>query len=324
MQRILAALIVAAAIVQSGGPAALGQTAPNGGGKPAANGAGKPAGNGASKALQNGRYLYFAGGCGSCHAAPASDKCDNHKAADDLKPVGGRCLKTEFGTFYVPNITQDKEAGVGNWTEQDFVTAMTKGTSPSGENYYPAFPYASYQRMKPSDIADLWAFMKTLEAIPSTVPDHDLSFPYNIRSGLGVWKSLYLDGKPFEPDPSKSAQINRGAYLVEGPGHCGECHTPRSGLGGMDMSRRLAGSSSPDGDGFISNLTPHASGLGSWSEKDISFSLQTGFTPNGDVMGGTMAQVQQNMAKLTKDDRDAIAAYLKSIPPIANERPKTN
>ncbi|WP_210191767.1 MULTISPECIES: cytochrome c [Rhodomicrobium] len=306
MHRLLAALL-AAACLHCAAPAAFAETAPASDDK---------------EAVQRGRYLYTAGGCASCHAAPASAKCDDPNSADDLKPVGGRCLKSDFGTFYVPNITQDKTAGLGNWTEQNFITAMTTGTSPAGANYYPAFPYASYQRMPRGDLADLWAFLKTLEPIPSSVPGHDLSFPYNIRRGLSVWKSLYLDGKTFEPDPAKSAQVNRGAYLVEGPGHCGECHTPRDSLGGMEVSKRLSGAPDPEGKGYTPNITPDKTGIGAWSERDISFALQSGFTPGGDVIGGAMAKVQKNMAKLTKDDRDAIAAYLKSVPPVAHERPK--
>lgn len=272
--------------------------------------------------MKNGKYLYYAGGCASCHAAPASDNCDDLKMKDELKPVGGRCLKTDFGTFYVPNITPDKETGIGGWSSEDFIKAMTTGTSPSGENLYPAFPYATYQHMTRSDLLDLWAFLQTVEPVSAKAPDHDLSFPYSIRSGLSLWKSLYLDGKTFTPDPSKSEQVNRGTYLVEALGHCGECHTPRTSLGGMIESKKMSGAPNPDGKGFIPNITPDPTGIGSWSTKDIAYALQSGFTPEGDVMGGSMAKVQQNMAQLTQDDRDAIAAYLKSVPPIVNERPK--
>lgn len=274
--------------------------------------------------VENGRYIYYAGGCSSCHAAPASAKCDDLKNADDLKPVGGRCLKTKFGTFYVPNITPDKETGIGNWSAKDFVKAMRKGKSPEGKNLYPAFPYTSYQHMKRRDLLDLFAFLKTLEAVPSSVPDHDLSFPYNIRIGLTIWKYFYLDGKRFKPDTKKSDQINRGAYLVNGPGHCGECHTPRNFAGAMIADKKLAGAPNPDGEGFIPNITPDKTGIGSWSEKDIVYALQTGFLPDGDVMGGTMTKVQEHMAKLTKADLEAMAAYLKSVPAVAMERPKKN
>ena len=274
--------------------------------------------------VEKGRYMYYAGGCASCHAAPASAKCDDPQSADALNPVGGRCLKTEFGTFYVPNITPDKESGIGGWSEDDFVRAMREGTSPEGHNYYPAFPYDSYQRMKNEDLIDLWAFMKTLKPEASQIPDHDLSFPYSIRRGLSVWKGVYLDGKPFEPDPARSDQVNRGAYLVEGPGHCGECHTQRDSLGGKIADKALAGAPDPEGKGFIPNITPHETGIASWSEKDIAYALQTGFLPSGDVMGGTMTAVVKNMAKLTAEDRAAIAAYLKSVPPVANAPAKTD
>ena len=300
-------LAVAALISFAGGNATLAQ-------KPS-DGAGEPN-------VTNGKYIYYVGGCASCHAAPASVTCDALKAKEELKPVGGRCLKTDFGTFYVPNITPDKQTGIGGWSGEDFIKAMTTGTSPKGENYYPTFPYASYQKMTRSDLLDLWAFLQTIEPVSSTAPAHNLSFPYNIRSGLSLWKSLYLDGKTFTPDPSKSAQINRGAYLADGPGHCGECHTPRTWLGGMIADKKMSGAPHPDGKGFIPNVTPDKTGIASWSAKDISYALQSGFKPDGDVMGGEMAKVQQNMAQLTQDDRDAIAAYLKSIPPVENARPK--
>jgi len=281
-----------------------------------------PASPAAKPNIKNGEYIFYAGGCTSCHSAPSSGKCDSPRTKDDLKLVGGRCLKTDFGTFYVSNISPDRETGIGGWSNEDFINAMMKGVSPRGDNYYPAFPYASYQRMTRGDLLDLKAYLDTLPAVASKVPEHDLSFPYNIRSGLSVWKGLYLDGKTFRPDPQKSAKLNRGAYLVEGPGHCGECHTPRDSLGGMDAAKKLGGAPDPEGKGFIPNITPHQTGIGSWSEKDIVYALESGLTPSGDSMGGAMAKVQANMAKLTKEDREAIAAYLKSVPPIAS-RPKT-
>jgi mono/diheme cytochrome c family protein len=270
--------------------------------------------------LKNGEYLFWAGGCASCHAAPATDRCDNNRSKEDLQLVGGRCLKTEFGTFYVPNITPDKETGIGGWSTDDFINAMTKGVAPDGTNLYPSFPYASYQRMTRADLIDLKAYLDTLPAVASKVSEHELSFPYSVRATLSVWKGLYLDGKTFEPDPGKSGQVNRGAYLVNGPGHCGECHTPRDRLGGMIRDKWLSGAPNPEGKGIVPNLTPHESGLAKWSEKDIAYALETGITPSGDAMGGHMRKVQENMAKLTKEDREAIAAYLKSLPPV--ESPK--
>jgi mono/diheme cytochrome c family protein len=272
--------------------------------------------------IENGRYMFHAGGCASCHAAPASDKCDDPKYGDALKVSGGRCLKTAFGTFYVPNITPDKETGIGGWTTRDFIRAMKRGRSPSGMRYYPAFPYASYQRMTVKDLTDMKAFLDTLTPVVSKAPAHNLSFLYSRRSGLRIWRELYLDKKTFKPDPTKSEQVNRGAYLVEGAGHCGECHTPRTWMGGMRQSVKLSGAISPEGKGPIPNITPDATGIGSWSEKDIAYTLESGFKPDGDVMGDSMAAVQANMAHLTPADREAIAAYLKSIPQIKTERKK--
>jgi mono/diheme cytochrome c family protein len=281
-----------------------------------------PIGAAQAASVENGRYLFNAGGCASCHAAPASAKCDDPNYDDPLRLTGGRCLKSAFGTFYVPNITPDKQSGIGGWSDDGFIRAMTEGISPAGRPYYPAFPYASYRHMKREDLLDIKAFLDTLKPVPSKVPENVLAFPYNIRWGLGLWKWLYLDGGTFVPDPSKNAQINRGAYLVDGPGHCGECHTPRNSLGGMTKENKLSGAPDPEGKGFVPNITPDATGIGSWSEKDIVYALETGFVPDGDVLGGTMAKVQENMAKLTAEDREAIAAYLKSLPPIPNARPK--
>ncbi len=272
--------------------------------------------------VENGRTIFYAGGCASCHAAPATQKCDDPKYSDALKLTGGRCLRTPFGTFYVPNITPDRATGIGGWSGEDFINAMTKGVSPTGKHYYPAFPYTSYQRMARKDLLDLKAFLDTVPPVHSKAPETSLSFPYNMRFGMRFWKWLYLDGKTFTPDPSKSAQVNRCAYLVEGPGHCGQCHTPRSWTGARKQSMKLAGAPNPDGEGIIPNITPHKTGIGSWSEKDIVYALETGFMPDGDVMGGSMTAVQENMAKLTAEDRQAIAAYLKSIPPLDNRTAK--
>ena len=160
---------------------------------------------------------------------------------DKTRLGGGLGLKSPFGTFYVPNISPDPNDGIGKWSEADFVTAMLKGTSPDGRHYFPAFPYASYQRMNVDDVRDLFAHLKTLPPVKGKVRDHDVPFPFNVRRTLGGWKFLFLDGKPFAPDASKSAEWNRGAYLVNGPGHCAECHSPRNALGGIVASQRFAG-----------------------------------------------------------------------------------
>ncbi len=271
---------------------------------------------------KNGEYMFYAGGCASCHAAPAGAACDDPKIGDRLALAGGRCFRTPFGTFYAPNISPDSLSGIGGWHEIDFVNAMWRGVSPSGRHYYPSFPYHSYQRMSLKDVRDLKAYLDTLPGVRSERRDHVLTFPYSLRRGVGLWKRLYLDGQSFKPDPAKSDELNRGAYLVEGPGHCGACHTPRDWLGGPIASAKLAGGPAPEGKGAIPNITPHETGLADWSQNDIAYALKTGFTPEFDVLGGAMTKVQENMARLTDSDRSAIAAYIKSLPPVARRKRK--
>lgn len=265
--------------------------------------------------LANGEYMFWAGGCTSCHAAPGA-------AGDDkLKLAGGVSLSTPFGKFVAPNISPDPEFGIGGWSTLDFVNAMKFGVAPDGMHLYPAFPYTSYQRMKLEDLIDLKAYLDTLPKVAVAAPPHELSFPFNIRRGLGLWQWLYVDGKTFEPNPAVSDAINRGAYLVEGPGHCAQCHTPRNEIGGTIISRAYAGGPAPEGTGRVPNITTDSeTGLGGWSENDFVAFFETGFTPEFDSPGGAMAAVQQNIAKLRHDDIVAIAQYLKSLPPIASER----
>ena len=267
--------------------------------------------------VKNGEYIFTAGGCSSCHAAPpAGAKCTDPATPDKLNLAGGRCLVTPFGTFYIPNISPDPESGIGGWTDIQFVNAMMRGVSPNGAHYYPAFPYTSYQRMRLEDVLDLKAYIDTLPAVRSSVPGHDLALPFRLRRGLGLWKLLFLDGEPYRPQARMSAAAQRGGYLVEGPGHCGECHTPRNLAGGKIESLKLSGAPNPEGQGRIPNITPHENGLGKWSAEEIIDALSTGFSPEFDVLGGTMAKVVENTAKLSADDRAAIAAYLKAIPAL--------
>jgi mono/diheme cytochrome c family protein len=257
--------------------------------------------------LENGRIMFYAGGCSSCHATPNQE--------DKTRLGGGMALKTIFGTFYPPNISSNAQDGIGAWTEANFVTAMWKGTSPGGKHYYPAFPYASYQHMRMEDVRDLFAYLKTLPPVEGKPRDHELPFYLKIRRLLGGWKFLYLDGRQFEPDPAKSTEVNRGAYLVNGPGHCAECHSPRNLLGAVIASERFAGGPDPEGgDGWVPNITP--AGIGDYSQRDIERILETGDMPNGDSVGGPMAAVVSETPKLSAEDLGAIAAYLKSLPPI--------
>jgi mono/diheme cytochrome c family protein len=195
---------------------------------------------------------------------------------------------------------------------------MIKGTSPSGRHYFPAFPYTSYARLKLEDVRDLFAYLKTLPQAAGKVRDHDVPFPFNIRRNVGGWKFLFFDDKPFVPDPAKSAEWNRGAYLTNGPGHCAECHSPRNFLGGIVGSQRLAGGPNPEGEGWVPNITQQ--GLGKWSEEEIADFLESGITPNFTSVSGQMERVIRNMAQLSAADRKAMAVYLKSLPPV--EGPK--
>lgn len=263
-----------------------------------------------------GQRIFYAGGCTSCHARPEA------QGDARLELAGGLELKTQFGTFVAPNISQDPDDGIGRWSVEDLANAMLKGVSPQGEHLYPAFPYTSYARMKPADIADLYAFLKTLPAVAGKAPANSLGFPFNIRRGLGLWKMLYLDSGPvvaFADDVSP--EVLAGRYLVEGPGHCGECHTPRTLAGGSDKGQWLAGAKAAEGTGIVPNITGGQGGIGDWSAEDIANYLETGFTPDFDSAGGAMADVQKNMAELAPEDRSAIAAYLKAIPPHPNGYP---
>lgn len=264
--------------------------------------------------VEKGQAVFWAGGCTSCHAKVTA------KGDEKLKLAGGLEFKTPFGTFVAPNISPDEKAGIGSWSTADFANAMLLGTTPDGSHYYPAFPYTSYSRMSDGDVSDLWAYMQTLPKVSAKAPEHDVSFPFNIRRGLGLWKLLYLKPDPVASFDNPSAQLQRGQYLVEGPGHCGECHTPRNPVGGHDLSRWLAGGPAPEGKGKIPNITPHDTGIGNWSQTDIAYSLETGFTPEFDSFGSSMADVQENTSKLSKADREAIALYLTSIKAVATTK----
>jgi mono/diheme cytochrome c family protein len=260
--------------------------------------------------LAKGEQLFWAGGCASCHAAQGAQ-------GDTLKILsGGRALPSPFGIFHIPNISSDPKAGIGAWTLAQFGDAMTRGVSEDGEHLYPSFPYGSYARMSPSDINDLFGYLKTLPASDNVAPGHELQFPYNIRLGVGVWKYLYLNDQPRVTLASADDKVKRGQFLVEGPGHCGECHTPRDSMGGFLAGKWLAGGPNPEGEGRIPNITPGSESMGSWSEGDIANYLETGFTPEFDSVGGSMVEVQQNIAHLPKSDLEAIAAYLKAVPAV--------
>jgi mono/diheme cytochrome c family protein len=256
--------------------------------------------------LANGLTTFNAAGCSSCHAVPGQP--------DRLRLGGGLAIPSPFGTFYAPNISPDPADGIGRWSEAEFVTAVTRGVSPAGYHYFPAFPYTSYAHAKADDIRDLFAYLKTLPPVSGKVRGHDLPFPFNIRRNIGFWKILFMDDKPVAPDGDRSANWNRGAYLVNGLGHCAECHSPRNLLGGIIAGQRFAGGPNPEGEGWVPNITQK--GIGDWSEKDLDYFLETGELPDGDNAGGAMARVIRNTSQLSAPDRAAIAEYIKSLPPV--------
>jgi len=263
--------------------------------------------------IANGEVIFNAGGCASCHAVP--------NQPDRLKLGGGLAIPSPFGTFYAPNISPDKTDGIGRWREEDFVDAVMRGISPAGTHYFPAFPYTSYAHARPKDVRDLFGYLKTLAPVPGKVRDHDVPFPFNIRRNVGIWKLLFFDPTPFAPDLSRAAAWNRGAYLVNSFGHCAECHSPRNFLGGIIASQRFAGGPNPEGEGWVPNITQK--GLSDWNEKDIAYFLETGQTPDGDSAGGSMTRVIKNISQLPEADRNAIATYVKSLPPVEGPpRPK--
>jgi len=262
--------------------------------------------------LSNGKTMFHAGGCASCHATPGQD--------DRLKLGGGLALHSPFGTFYAPNLSPHPRDGIGGWSLEAFIRAMREGVSPDGRHYYPAFPFTSYQRMGGRDLADLFAFIKGLAPVEGRAREHDLPFPFNIRRLLGGWKLLHLDGKLFAVDAKQDVVWNRGAYLVEGPGHCAECHSPRNPLGGIVTGKRFAGGPDPEGKGFVPNITPHKDGIGSWSRSDMADFLKSGETPGFYSAGGSMTSVIKNMAQLSDEDRKAMTLYLSGLPALEGKK----
>lgn len=253
----------------------------------------------------HGAQVFWAGGCAACHAAEGA-------TGDALLQLGGgQKIVSAFGTFYTPNISPAPE-GLGRWTLAEFADAMLAGTGRTGAHLYPAFPYTSYARMAPQDVADLWAYLRTLPPVATPSRPHEVPFPFSIRALLGGWKMLFFP-RDWAVPGTLEAKAARGRYLAEALVHCGECHTPRNALGGMERSRWLAGGPNPNGKGMIPNITPARL---DWSEEEIVTYLTTGMTPDYDSVGGHMAFVVDDLAKLPVADVEAIAAYLKVVPPV--------
>jgi len=249
-----------------------------------------------------GAYLARMSGCIACHT----------NSDGGGKPLaGGVALPTDFGTFYSPNLTTDPEHGIGDWSLEDFARALRQGVAPDGTPYFPSFPYPFYSSFSDQDVADLWAAFKTVPPAAEPSKDHDMLPPFNLRAGLKVWRARYYDPVPFSPDPGKSDLWNRGKFIVEGPAHCGACHTPRNLLGAREVEMALHGAEElPDG-GKSPPITSEALKEGGWDINSLSYALKTGILPDGDVFGGSMGEVvRDGTAFLTNEDRKAIATYL--------------
>ena len=263
----------------------------------------------AQEPAERGAYLFRAAGCYACHTEPV----------EGAKPLaGGHPLKTPFGTFYSPNITPDPEYGLGEWSLSDFARALRMGEGPDGVHYFPAFPFPSYTGMNDQDLADLWAYLQSVEPVARPNQEHDLNFPFGFRFLAGIWKMFFFEPGAYAADPEKDERWNRGAYLTRHLGHCGECHTPRGALGALQLDQRLAGTPTGPNGKKVPNITPHSEdGIGEWTEADITFFLQIGVKPDGDVAGGAMEDViREGTGHLSEEDRAAIALYLLSLEPL--------
>lgn len=261
--------------------------------------------------LERGAYIYAAAGCQACHT--------------DTKgkgPVlgGGRALATPFGTYYSPNITADPEHGIGRWSDADFLRALRQGRAPEGSHYFPVFPYTAFTKISDEDVRALKDYIFSLPASDRPNRPHEVGFPFSWRFLMTFWKWLYFEPGPLAPDPARDAVWNRGAYLARALGHCGECHTPRNALGGLDQGLEFAGTLEGPEGGKVPNITPDSeTGIGDWSDGDLLFLLRTGLVPSGDVVGSTMGEVIENgTSKLTEDDQKALIAYLRSVAPMHN------
>ena len=253
--------------------------------------------------IERGRYLAIAGDCTACHTV-----------ADAGRPfAGGRAIETPFGDIVAPNITPDRDTGIGAWTDEQFDDAVRRGIRPTGERLYPAMPFTAFTKMSREDVLAIRAYLKTVAPVRNQVVANLLPFPFNIRSSMRVWNMLYFTEGEFKPDPQKSAEWNRGAFLVQGPGHCAACHTPKSLLGGDKTSEYLRGSNLQGW--FAPDITNDArTGLGSWSADDVAAYLKTGHNRTSTATGPMAEAIVHSTSHMTDSDLAAIATYLKSLP----------
>ena len=264
--------------------------------------------DGVTGSASAGESVFWASGCASCHMAKDAT------GGAQLVLSGGQEFASPFGTFVAPNISPDPVAGIGGWTLAEFGNAIQNGVSPEGQHLFPALPYNAYNKMTLQDVADLKAFMDGLPPSDVASLPHKVGFPFNIRRSLGIWKRLFLNADWVVAGDLTEEQT-RGRYIVEAMAHCGECHTPRNVLGGLQRDKWLGGAALPDGKGRTPNITPDKL---TWSDAEIVEYLTSGFTPEYDSVGGHMVHVVENMARLPESDRRAVAAYLKLVAPQPN------
>lgn len=263
-------------------------------------------------AIERGKYIFAAaGGCG-CHT-------DLENKGPFM--AGGRPIQTPFGKVYSTNITPDLKTGIGRWSTEQFIRAMTKGVGPRGQHYFPVFPYTSFTKMTRRDLVDLQAYLMSIPAIKNKTRPPEIKPPFSWRWGVAMWKWLYFTPGTFRPDASRSSEWNRGAYLAIALAHCGECHTPRNVMGGLKTGMYYAGTVAGPGGELAPNITPdETTGIGDWSIEDVVWFLQTGLKPNGDDVQGSMSElIEQGYAKVSEADLRAIAVYLRSLTPIHNK-----
>jgi len=254
--------------------------------------------------LDNGKLIFNVGGCISCHASPS--------AAD--VPAGGKPLKTPIGLLYPPNLTPDSDTGLGSWSDVDFVNAMQKGIRRAGGHLIPAFPYTSYAKMKVEDVLDLKAYLAALPPVKNATPPHQVMGILIVRRGLGLWKWIGFDEAKWVPDASQSESWNRGSYLVNGPGHCNECHTPRNLFMASDFSRKFMGGPHPEGKGKVPSLRGLVERGRYKDQADLVLAFQNGEAYGYEHMAsGGMGEVQTNLSKLPESDLKAIAEYVLSL-----------
>jgi len=260
-------------------------------------------------AVKRGEYLFNAANCAGCHTDSA------HGGA---RLAGGRAVETPFGAYLSRNITPDPTYGIGAWSDEDFLRALRRGISPGGAHYFPAFPFPAFTGMTGRDILDIKAYLFAQAPVPQPNKPHQVGFPFDMRMSVVLWRALYFSPGPLASDPTKSAEWNRGAYLVNAVAHCGECHTPRTALGGVETDRAFSGGElSGPGAKLAPNITPDpAKGIGAWSPDDIAAFLESGMTAKGDFVAAPMSEVVEGTAKLSAADRRAIAVYLKALRPI--------